>query len=405
MIIRLFITIAILMGAFCTLSLGLGAETAITGKIIMLKGTVTSNKRPAGLQKGDVVQEGETITTGASSLVKIEFSNSSTIFVGPDSSMQLDKLEKGKANVISLLKGQLQSHYAKGENTDYKAVVKTKTAALGVRGTHFLMAYNPENKVSSAVTFSGHVSFMKTPDRWNDLCAQNPGKCGDLMVKALDNNTLAKVINEGQLSQAFANKKTATLPTQINRVQFFSLLANSPLQEESQDGKTKLASGKVENDGTGPKPGGMLDLKTALYVEPSGQAIQDPKTGHYLPLGDIGQVDMKSGEYKAPPGWELKPSGQFEAVAPDKSGAAGATRAADPNRLALVRTGDAATDRAADAVGAKPPLGRVLPTEGAMPGCTPGLPCIPKAPGEDLINNGGLGTILLPRARIKIIVE
>ncbi|OFZ17372.1 MAG: hypothetical protein A2X86_02640 [Bdellovibrionales bacterium GWA2_49_15] len=364
----------------------------------MLKGVVNSSARPSSpLQKGDSIQEGDIITTGPGSLVKIEFSNNSTIFVGPDSSMKLDKMENGKANVISLIKGQLQSRYSKGENSDYKAVVKTHTAALGVRGTHFLMAYNPENKVSSAVTFSGHVSFMKTPERWNDMCAQNPGKCGDLMVKGLDNNTLSKVISEGQLSQAFTNKKTATMPTQINRVQFFSLLENSPLQEDGQGAKVTGAMAKLEGEGGGPKAGGMLDLKTSLYVEPNGQAIKDPKTGHYLPLGDIGQVDFKSGEYKPPQGWELKPTGQFEMTqekTPD--------RAIDPNRFVTVRTGEGGPDRE-EKPAAKPPLQK--PRPGSMPGCTPGLPCIPRAPGEDLINNGGLGTILLPRARIHITVE
>ncbi|MBI2522440.1 MAG: FecR domain-containing protein [Bdellovibrio sp.] len=397
---RVGFLLIILMGIWACPSIGLSADNAITGKIVMLKGVVNSSARPSSpLQKGDTIQEGDTITTGAGSLVKIEFSNNSTIFVGPESSMKLDKMENGKANVISLIKGQLQSRYSKGENSDYKAVVKTHTAALGVRGTHFLMAYNAENKVSSAVTFSGHVSFMKTPERWNDLCSKNPSKCGDLMVKGLDNNTLSRVISDGQLSQAFVNKKTATMPTQINRVQFFSLLENSPLQEETKSAKASGAIAKIEGDSGGPKAGGMLDLKTSLYVEPSGQAIQDPKTGHYLPLGDIGQVDIKTGEYKAPQGWELKPSGQFEMTkekTPD--------RAADPNLFAKVRTGEGGTEKEEKAV--KPPRPKIRPPEGALlPGCIPGLPCIPKAPGEDLINNGGLGTIMLPRARIKITVE
>ncbi|MEK6624814.1 MAG: hypothetical protein AABY86_07590, partial [Bdellovibrionota bacterium] len=77
-------------------TIGLGADNSVTGKIVMLKGVVSSSARPSSaLQKGDIIQEGDTITTGPGSLVKIEFYNSSTMFVGPESSMKLDKMENG----------------------------------------------------------------------------------------------------------------------------------------------------------------------------------------------------------------------------------------------------------------------------------------------------------------------
>ena len=67
--------------------------------------------------------------------------------------------------MISLLKGKLRTKVIPNlldpKTRKSKLFIKTKTAAMGVRGTDFTSIYNPSLENTSVITFEGDVRLPK----------------------------------------------------------------------------------------------------------------------------------------------------------------------------------------------------------------------------------------------------
>ncbi len=138
---------------------GFAADGA--AKVIMLRGEVFANKT-SSLKKGDWIKEGTLLTSGEKSFVKLFFRDQSQITLGPSSEMKVDSFPEKESGIISLVKGQMRSKVSKNyrdkaDKKKSKLFVKTRSAAMGVRGTDFAVEYSPRDDRTQLEVLSGEV--------------------------------------------------------------------------------------------------------------------------------------------------------------------------------------------------------------------------------------------------------
>ena len=107
----------------------------------------SGQKLPATV--GQVVQQGDVVTTGADGSVGITFRDNSLVSIGPDSVLAIDRFvfdsttHQGNFDA-SLKQGTLAVVSGKLAKQSPEAMtVKTPAAILGVRGTEFLVRTSP----------------------------------------------------------------------------------------------------------------------------------------------------------------------------------------------------------------------------------------------------------------------
>ncbi len=150
----------------------LAYASADVAKVIIVRGTAMA-KNPDGsvqqIKQGMWFKEGTQVKTEDRSFVKLLFIDKSQMNLGPNSQMKIDTFPESDAGIVTLVKGQLRSKVSKNymqmdKKNKSKLFIKTKTAAMGVRGTDFQVNYNPENDFTSLVTFEGAVAMASLTD-------------------------------------------------------------------------------------------------------------------------------------------------------------------------------------------------------------------------------------------------
>lgn len=373
---------------FCWfLFLGLTAQgDSGVAKVIILKGEAQEfpvEGSPRVLKRGDWVAEGSTVRSKSRSFVKLLFIDKSQMNIGPESEMKIKEFPRNKAGIINLLKGKVRAKVTKNymdiDKKKSKLFIKTKTAAMGVRGTDFQVIYNPKNDVTSLVTFEGAVAMAKIDDSIKD------NRINQNVLESALNKREAVIVKQGQYSGAIPGQKRVSIPVKISPTQLESLKSTEP-GVSSSDSPRKPASvepteskrvvrsivppgldaksvagvnaGTVEkalsdsvgkniaekvmanttaridnirNEGpppegfvdnsTGayaPPAGGFVDDKTGLYVPPTEGSAFDPNAGVYIPPPEVGTVDTDTGGYVPPEGYKLVDNGEFVAVDPSR---------------------------------------------------------------------------------------
>ena len=136
-------------------------------KVIILKGTVNAffkDGKAVQVQIDQWLPEGAKITTQDKSFVKLLFIDKSQMNLGPKSEMEIASFPKNEAGIISLVKGQLRSKVTKDymqmdDKSKSKLYIKTKSAAMGIRGTDFQVNFNEANQNTSLITFERAVAM------------------------------------------------------------------------------------------------------------------------------------------------------------------------------------------------------------------------------------------------------
>jgi hypothetical protein len=318
-------------------------------EVVKLRGEATQLPPTAHLAKavnlGDKFVEDTSIVTGPKSFIKIKFIDNSELNVGPESKIVITEMKKDSVGIISLLKGRIRTEVEKDANPNgNKFFIKTRTAALGVRGTDFQTIYNPDNKMTSLLTYRGEVAMAKVDEKTYEKLEEAPVKVverdevtkdpviKEVPAKKLDevaelNKILSKhdtvLVPPGQNSFSSDSLKKASLPVKISPVQLEALNKNTDFQEKNTANlkladaskmKTTIAVAEQKapleglyNAKTGdfaPKSGGFIDLNTGLYVAPADDAKLDTKSGVYV-ANTVGNVDADTGQYVAPKGLTL----------------------------------------------------------------------------------------------------
>ena len=322
-------------------------------KAIIVKGKVVAQvgDKEASIKRGQWLPEGAVVKTEKGSFAKLLFVDKSSINVGPASEMKIESFPKEKAGIISLVKGKIRSkvskNYMKIKDKDQsKLFIKTKTAAMGVRGTDFQVSYNPENTATSLVTFEGRVAMARIEDGARPM----PQRELEMQVSS----EAAVMVTRGQFSGASEKAPSVSPPTKISPVQLETMeknevpgvssaaegSANGVVQAPKEQGPKKkyrnivppgVDAKDVANDASSvesavaevageqavavveestspeessasesegaPRAGGYIDIETAQYVEPSADAVFDANTGVYTDSAEKGYVDPETGNY------------------------------------------------------------------------------------------------------------
>jgi len=325
-------------------------------RAIIVKGNVqyTVNGKKAKVKRNQWLPEGAQVSTSKGSFAKLLFIDRSSINVGPSSTMKIETFPKNKAGIISLVKGKIRSKVSKNymdnkETNKSKLFIKTKTAAMGVRGTDFQVSFNEENQATSLVTFEGAVAM-----------GQINGELGGFNQNSLENivsSSSAVMVRRGQFSGASPRQEQVTAPTKISPIQLETMEKNEVpgLKSASSDagpshspaadlaknsGETyrsivppgmdakvvanaansignaitkitgsevaaaiappvaNLTEGIKNLDHIAPKAGGFVDIDTAQYIPPPAGSTFDANTQVYVPSTEVGHVDPETGDYK-----------------------------------------------------------------------------------------------------------
>jgi hypothetical protein len=335
---------------FCLfLSMGLSAHAAPEGAtVILVRGTAkTSEGKTLALK--DIVKPGTTVKTEAKSFVKLLFADQTSMNVGPDTTLKIEPTKPGDPSLVNLVGGQIRAKVTKdllkGNDDKEKMLVKTKTAAMGIRGTDFNVSFNNQNQVTALITFEGSVAMIKADPNESPFAAL--ARAGDSV----------QMVGAGQFSGAQPDREQASIPVKISPAQLESLKGNenftglgeksseksasmaSPVppgvdpknfssgaEKSIQSSLGNLAGGSGDSKPTdssaagGPPPegffnaktgeyapraGGFIDLATGLYLPPPPGSSFDANTGVFVPPKAAGEFNPATGMYVPPKGVEL----------------------------------------------------------------------------------------------------
>ena len=108
--------------------------------VVRLKGDVTSEGRK--LEVGDALKIGaKIVATGRRSYVQFQFSSGSLLMLR-DGELVINKIKSSRI-VLDLVKGTIFSFVKKKDGNKFK--VRTRNAALGIRGTKFFVMATPDD--------------------------------------------------------------------------------------------------------------------------------------------------------------------------------------------------------------------------------------------------------------------
>lgn len=359
--ISLFLSVLFLLSITFTFQNALAAKKV--AKAIIIRGNVhaiTPDNKRIKLKKNDWLVEGTIVETSKKSFIKLLLVDKSGMNVGPSSKMKIEQFPAGKPGMISLLKGQVRTkvqkdHLASKDSKDAKSkfYLKTRTAAMGVRGTDFLTTYNEANQATNTITFEGEVQMVQVSGD------AEIGGDGD-KIENLINTPAAATVVAGTFSSANPTmNNTTSIATKLSPPQFNALKGNveqkstSSVKQDHTKGtdyrsiippgtnaKSFMASnssaigsaigtnianavqteikqsettstppeGMVNEDtkAVAPPAGGFLDLKSGIYVAPPPGSTYDNNTKVYELPANFGKIN-KTGDYVPPTGMKIDP--------------------------------------------------------------------------------------------------
>ncbi len=304
---NLAIMAAMLLGANCFAA---GSAT-----VVVLRGSAKTADGKALVEK-QKVDPGTTVVTGTRSFVRLLFADNTQLNIGPDTTMKIENAVAGQASLVDLVSGQIRAKVTKdpligqdGGPVKEKMVIKTKTAAMGIRGTDFNVSFNQQNNMTTLITFEGNVAMTKI------LAGADP-------VSALQQKVGVQSVGAGQFSGTQPEMAQATIPVKISPAQLESLKGNTDFQGLGEKGKKQDAMGSPMPPGVDPKgfssgteksmkdsmaqSMGAANINTASTEAPApksaapAEGFFNKATGEYAPRAG-GFVDLASGRYVPPP--------------------------------------------------------------------------------------------------------
>ncbi len=334
-----------------SLSFNLFASTDVA-LVKMIRGDVQIKSKDgvsAKAKKGMWLNQGQTVLTGKKSFARLVFKDKTSSNIGANSELEIKSFKKGKAGLLNLIKGQIRTKVVKDTlNQDKsKLFIKTKTAAMGVRGTDFHVSVGQDFK-TTVLTYEGAVSMVQFSKDIRNITGN---------LDRILNESESVIVTEGRFSSTSSNKGTVNLPVKIAPTQLTKLKDNLGLRESnnqyakntdnnvkaitppgisaqtafnddsskdeetffvpepSTNGEPDEASktdpqytafqppppeGVDNGEQHAPAAGGFIDLATGNYIEPPKGAMFDPNTETFIVPKNFGEVDTRTGEFLPP---------------------------------------------------------------------------------------------------------
>ncbi len=297
--------------------------------------------------KGEKITEGTVIITEQGSFAQLRFIDNSVVNVGPKSEMKIEQFSRNKPGLLSVVKGEIRSQVTKdyleiGKDERDKLYVKSKSAAMGIRGTDFIYSFNPGNNTTTAVLLEGEVAFAKVA----------PGASYEDVKNNVINNSVT--LYPGEFSVSKPELKAPSVPAVLNVKQKELLVKNHNNGNEKKKAKTEevakrapasvvkksivppgLTGNVVANEAKGvdegvkqvaktevtkavqkrveagdakgfvksgafkPANGSIVHIGTGIVIPPSENSVFDKNTNSYISTGDDVVLD-DSGNYHPP---------------------------------------------------------------------------------------------------------
>lgn len=331
-----------------TFSHGLLADEANVAKVVIMRGQVKAkliNGSVIDVKVDQSIPEGATLQTAEKSFVKLIFIDKSQMNLGPNSQMVINTFPKKEAGIITLVKGQIRSQVTKDymemdDKNKSKLYIKTKTAAMGIRGTDFQVNFNPENQNTALITFEGKVAMAHIEKNSREE------QFDQRKLEGVVSSDKAVMVEHGQISAVNLNvAERAMAPTLLGTKQIDALKENETGIKESTEGDKKqyrnplppgadsaifsnvqieVTSEKDKSTKSDPNgffnaatgeyklpAGSIVDLNTVNIIPPPANAVFDPNSKTYVVPESYGKIDKSTGEYKAPDGLKLGTDGKF----------------------------------------------------------------------------------------------
>jgi len=158
--------LAVLLSAAATRAQEVGTIAALDGSAEIGRGAA---RIPAVI--GAAIYQGDDLRTGEPGRMRVVFQDDSVLTVSDNSRIVVDeqvfKATQGKArSVLGLLQGKvsaLVSEYYHQPGSAYQ--IKTATAVAGVRGTEFVMVYDPRTQQTDVAGVNGYVEVRSLFER------------------------------------------------------------------------------------------------------------------------------------------------------------------------------------------------------------------------------------------------
>ncbi len=194
------------------------SDTKKTDQVLYEGVYYSSKKAKLGLK----VFSENVLHTGANGKIRVVYPNSDQINIGPGSSLLIHRDENGTKG--KLYYGNLRSTVARpgpGKTVDYRVV--TPSATAGVRGTDFVVEYNPSLVTSEISVLRGKVEVAKAapstkgstaPQKMEPVREVVPGqtleiaKEADAVVKPTEQEHLVRINEFSQAKLAPEDLKT-----------------------------------------------------------------------------------------------------------------------------------------------------------------------------------------------------
>jgi hypothetical protein len=261
---------------------GKGKKVAIV-KIAKGKATVVNtNGDKLNIQKGQWIEQGSVIKTEKSSFVKLSFIDKSTVNVGPNSEMKIERFSKNEAGVLNVISGKIRSKVTKDylnmEKDKSKLFVRSKSAVMGIRGTDFIFSTSKKTGASTAILFEGSVVF-------NKVNKKNKMK----NLESIVNKGFR--IKPGQFSVAHTRRKRPTVPSKLSTRQFVALEKNKNFVSSSKKIIQKKIRSVTPPGLTGEIVASDNQLKIGKSKKPKNNKIDISKTKGFVKGNQIKPVD------------------------------------------------------------------------------------------------------------------
>jgi hypothetical protein len=290
---------------------------AAFAKVVQIRGKVSQlgpgMKHAAWVRKGELLKQDTSLVTRGRSFIKVRIlDDGSYVTLGPNGKIVLTKINKKRGSMVSMLKGVMRAKVIKDKKKNLKdpnkIYVKTRTAALGVRGTEFVVVSNEVNNVTSLVTLEGEVAM-------NKLDTFIPEEDIAKAVKEAVDGTQVTAVKKGRAATSYLHKADVTAPTKVNPIQLIALKKNEELVAEvkkpveakpvelteelkkelyAPDTELEKAKGLVDI----PKNGSVVDLSSGIFIPEVDESLKvgmvDANTGAFIPEAGIA-LDVKKG--------------------------------------------------------------------------------------------------------------
>lgn len=308
------------------------------------------------------------IMTASNSYARFINDRGDILIIGPNSKVTIELKSTFAGDLIALHDGNIrviakkQRKVTKGKFD--RIFIRTNSAIAAAETADFLLSYNLFNNVTGLLSFNGESAFKRI-DKTHDLSAgqrliyRRSSKGSQLKYKfhkdtglieklKLANDTLfgderknVSTLYRGQYSATFHDARPASMPVKINPIQLTLLYRNTNLDmtlysdsmDYGQGDDATVAAFPLKGDllrpaeqvtsyrgqystyqkKYAPKAGGLVDIRTGIYIPPENDAIFDESFRVYIPR-KIGRINAVNGNFVSPKNLKIDPNKGFVTV-------------------------------------------------------------------------------------------